>query len=160
MGTRGREIVSKDAVELVKLFNKALADEWLAYYQYWIGSLVVKGPMRPEVQVELKAHAGEELRHADMLAERIIQLGGVPILDPNSFQVEANCKYLTPKDFSVKKILAQNISGEQCAIVTYNKLLQRLKESSDYISFNMIRKILEDEVMHEQELEDFVNDLS
>jgi len=47
MGTNGREIVGKDAKELVELFNRAIADEWLAYYQYWVGALVVKGPMRP-----------------------------------------------------------------------------------------------------------------
>ena len=34
MGTKGREIVGSRADELVELLNKALADEWLAYYQY------------------------------------------------------------------------------------------------------------------------------
>ena len=38
MGTKGREIVGVDIAELLQLLNKALADEWLAYYQYWVGS--------------------------------------------------------------------------------------------------------------------------
>jgi len=37
MGTKGREIVGLDVDKLIELLNKALADEWLAYYQYWIG---------------------------------------------------------------------------------------------------------------------------
>ena len=50
MGTKGAEIVKMDAKQLVAMLNSALADEWLAYYQYWVGALVVKGPMRPDVQ--------------------------------------------------------------------------------------------------------------
>lgn len=159
MGTKGKEIVGKDAKELVELFNKALADEWLAYYQYWVGALVVKGPMRPEVQAELQEHAKEELGHAEMLAERIIQLGGTPILNPKDFSQKSNCDYDTPKDPHVLKLLTQNIKGEQCAIEVYNKILQRLKSTTDVISYNMIRKIMEDEVKHEQDLEDLKEDI-
>jgi len=159
MGTKGKEIVGKDAKELVDLFNRAFADEWHAYYQYWIGALVVKGPMRPNVQAELKEHAEEELKHAGMIAERIIQLGGTPLLDPKEFSQKSNCGYDAPKDPHVLKILAQNIKGEQCAIETYNKILSKLKGTSDVISFNMIRKIMEDEVKHEQDLEDLQEDI-
>ena len=78
MGTKGRSIVGLDVEELLKVLNKALADEWLAYYQYWIGSKVLVGPMKGEVETELIEHATDELRHADMLVQRIIQLGGTP----------------------------------------------------------------------------------
>ena len=49
MGQKGREIVKMDVDELINILNKALADEWLAYYQYWIGAKVVKGPMKDAV---------------------------------------------------------------------------------------------------------------
>ncbi len=159
MGTKGREIVGKDAKELVELFNRAIADEWLAYYQYWVGALVVKGPMRPNVQAELKEHAEEELKHAGMLADRIIQLGGTPLLHPDEFSKKTNCGYDSPKDPHAKKILEQNIKGEQCAIDTYSKLLVKLKGTNDFISMNMVRKIMEDEVKHEQDLEDLKDDI-
>lgn len=159
MGTKGKEIVGKDAKELVELMNKALADEWLAYYQYWVGAQVVKGPLRPSVQAELKEHAEEELKHAGMLAERIIQLGGTPLLDPKEFAAKSNCGYDAPKDPHVLKVLEQNIKGERCAIEVYDKLLQRLKGTGDFITSNMIRKILEDEVKHEQDLEDLKEDI-
>ena len=82
MGTRGRELLGDKADHILELLNKALADEWLAYYQYWIGAKVVVGPMKGEVEGELIEHANDELRHADMLVERILQLGGTPIIDP------------------------------------------------------------------------------
>ena len=79
MGTKGRSFLGDKADHIVELLNKALADEWLAYYQYWIGSKVVVGPMKGEVTTELIEHAADELRHADMLVLRITQLGGPPL---------------------------------------------------------------------------------
>ncbi|NMC41325.1 MAG: ferritin, partial [Bacteroidales bacterium] len=49
MAEIGRSIVKMNVDELINLLNKALADEWLAYYQYWIGAKVVKGPMKDAV---------------------------------------------------------------------------------------------------------------
>ena len=38
MGTKGRQIVGMDIDELLGMLNQAFADEWLAYYQYWLGA--------------------------------------------------------------------------------------------------------------------------
>ena len=158
MGTRGREIVGMDVKKLLGLLNKALADEWLAYYQYWIGAKVVKGPMSGHVASELEEHAGEELEHAGMLTERIIQLGGTPILKPEDWYKLSNCGYETPEDPHVKAVLKQNIKGEQCAIDVYNKLIKTVKDK-DPVTYNMILKILEDEVEHEEDLQAILEDM-
>ena len=63
MGTRGREIVGMNVDDLLKLLNQAYASEWLAYYQYWLGAKVIKGPMKDAVAAELNLHATEELNH-------------------------------------------------------------------------------------------------
>ena len=160
MAKKAIQIVEGNVKELVKLMNKALADEWLAYYQYWVGAKVVKGNMRPQVQAELEEHASEELKHANMLAERIIQLGGTPLLSPDLWKKQANCAYEAPKNEHVKKILAQNIKGEQCAIGVYHKLLAKARTAKDAITFNMVRKIMQDEVEHEQDLQDLLDDLN
>lgn len=160
MATKGTEIINTDVKEIIEMLNKALADEWLAYYQYWVGSKVVKGPMRPEVEGELEEHAEEELKHANMLAERIIQLGGTPLLNFSELIEKSGCGYNAPENEHVNNILDQNIEGEQCAISYYNEILQKLKGSNDYITFNMIRKIMEEEVEHEQDLEDLKEDIS
>lgn len=159
MGTKGREIVGMNVKELVELLNKALADEWLAYYQYWVGAKIVRGPLRPQVEAELKQHAGEELAHAEMLAARVVQLGGTPLLSPDEWKQKTNCGYDAPTDPAVLKILDQNIKGEQCAITAYSKLLEKVKLGNDPITFNMIRKILEDEVEHEEDLENLKEDI-
>jgi len=159
MGTKGREMVGKNVEEVIGLLNKALADEWLAYYQYWVGAKVVKGPMRPNVEAELSEHATEELEHAGMLADRIVTLGGTPLLNPADWMKETNCGYDAPKNPHVLKILEQNIKGEQCAIETYRKLLEKVKHGVDPITANMIRKIMEDEVKHEEDLQNLQEDI-
>jgi bacterioferritin len=158
MGTRGIEIVGMDVNEIVKELNKALADEWLAYYQYWMGAKVAKGPMRGAVVAELEEHAGEELEHAGMLVERIIQLGGTPVLTPEDWYKVTNCGYDAPSDPHVKKLLEQNIKGEQCAIDVYQKLSKMLKDK-DPITYQMVLEILKDEVEHEDELEALSEDM-
>ncbi len=160
MAQKGIEIIEGDVKEIVGLMNRALADEWLAYYQYWVGAKVVKGRMRPKVQAELEEHAEEELKHANMLSERIIQLGGTPLLSPDEWKKESNCGYEVPTDDSTMAILKQNIKGEQCAIGVYHVLLQKVMEAKDFISLNMVRKIMEEEVEHEQDLQDIVDDLN
>lgn len=152
MGTRGREIVDMDVKQLVKRLNKAFADEWLAYYQYWIGAKVVKGPMKEAVIAELVQHAGDELRHADMIAQRIIQLGGTPVTKPEDWYKHTNCGYEAPDDPFVRKILDQNIAGEQCAITTYKKLVNQTM-GKDPVTYNIVLQILQDEVAHEEDLQ-------
>ncbi|MFZ6019316.1 MAG: ferritin-like domain-containing protein [Chloroflexota bacterium] len=158
MGTKGREIVGMNVEELLTLLNKAYADEWLAYYQYWLGAKIVRGPMKDAVAAELLLHAGEELAHADMLALRIIQLGGTPLVSPENWFKESNCGYDAPTDPFVKKILAQNIHGEQCAIGVYTKLLEIVKDK-DPVTYNMVLTILSQEVEHEEDLQALDEDL-
>ena len=157
MGTKGREIVDLDVDQLLNLLNKAFADEWLAYYQYWVGAKVAEGRMRGFVSEELAEHAGEELAHAEMLAERIAQLGGTPLIDPQQWIKETNCGYDVPSDPDTRALLKQNIKGEQCAIETYQKLLDFIKDK-DPITFKMVLEILEDEVEHEEDLEAILSD--
>lgn len=158
MGTKGREIVGMDVAKLIGLLNKAFSDEWLAYYQYWIGAKVVKGPMKEAVIAELTQHAADELRHSDMLALRIIQLGGTPVTKPADWYKHSNCGYEAPDDPFVKKVLEQNIKGEQCAIDTYQKLVN-LTMGKDPVTYNMVLQILQDEVEHEEDLQAEMEDL-
>lgn len=157
MGKRGREIVGMDVGKLLNTLNKAFADEWLAYYQYWIGSKVIKGPMKEAVIAELVQHAADELRHSEMLTTRIIQLGGTPVIKPEDWYKFTNCGYEAPEDPFVRIILDQNIKGEQCAISVYNRLMEETKDK-DPVTYNIVLQILQDEVEHEEDLQALLED--
>jgi bacterioferritin len=158
MGTRGREIIGMDVSQLLQLLNQAYASEWLAYYQYWLGAKLIKGPMKDAVAAELTLHATEELAHALLLSNRIIQLGGTPATDPRRWFELSPCPYDAPEDPYVAVLLDQNIAGEQCAISTYKALMDATKDK-DMVTYNMALTILEQEVEHEEDLQSLKEDL-
>ncbi|MGE4398096.1 MAG: ferritin-like domain-containing protein [Campylobacterales bacterium] len=158
MGSFGRSIVKGNVEEIVALLNRAYADEWLAHYQYWVGSKVVKGIMKEAVIAELVQHAADELRHATMVADRIIQLGGTPLLHPKDWLTNTICGYDAPENPQVLEVLAQNIKGEQCAISVYERLAELTKDK-DIVTFNIANQIMADEVLHEEELQALQEDI-
>jgi len=158
MGTKGRAIVGLDVNELLKTLNRAFSDEWQAHYQYWLGAKLAKGPMKEGVVSELTLHAADELRHADMLSLRIIQLGGTPVTRPAEWAKHGNCDYDAPEDPYVRVLLEQNIKGEQCAIGVYQKLVDLTREK-DPVTFNIAVQILQDEVEHEEDLQSLLEDI-
>lgn len=145
--------------EIITLLNKAYADEWLAYYQYFIESKVVKGIMKDAAIAELNQHAADELRHATMVADRILQLGGTPLLHPNDWTKHSNCGYDAPSDFDVVSILKDAIKGEQCAIQTYSSIVD-LTRDKDIVTYDLVSQILADEVEHEEDLQALHDDIT
>ena len=60
---------------------------------------------------------------------------------------------------SVDRLLDQNIKGERCAICVYQKILDYVR-GKDMITGHIIRHILQEEVEHEQDLEDIQRDIA
>ena len=114
--------------------------------------------MTEAVISELEEQAFAELAHADLLADRSNQLGGRPVLSPDEWAKITNCGYEIPDDPFVEKILDQNIKGEQCAIRTYDKILEITKDT-DPVTYNIVLGILTEEVEHEEELAALKEDL-
>jgi len=159
MGKHGVEILELDVNKLIELLNEALCEEWMAYYQYWIGSRIMEGPMRSEIEPELMLHATQELNHATLLATRIIQLGGMPVTNPADWFKLAKCKYADPTDPYVEVILNQNLEGERCAIQRYKELAD-FTNGKDHATHQMATTILNEELEHEQDIEEFLTDIN
>lgn len=158
MGEMAQKILRLDREELLRTLNEAYAEEWLAYYQYWLGAKVAVGTMRASIIKEFEEHAGEELKHANWIADRIIELGGTPLLSPDDWSKAAKCKYDAPKDEYIVTLLEQNLASERCAIKRYQEICD-ITHGKDYETFRIAEKILKEEIDHEQELEDFLADI-
>ena len=159
MGEMAQKISKTNREELLKALQCAYAEEWLAYYQYWLGAKVAEGIEKSKVAEEFYEHANEELKHADWLAERIIELGETPILDPRLWNEHAKCKYDAPSNPDTKILVSQNLMAERCAIGRYQQICE-MCQGKDYITFHLSRKILKEEIKHEQEMEDFETDFN
>ena len=159
MGKEAIKITSVDTEQLISMLNSALSEEWLAYYQYWIGARLMEGPMRSEIEPEFLLHATEELSHAELLVNRIIQLGGQPVINPSQWSKLARCAYEEPSDPYIEIILQQNLRGERCAIEKYQELAD-FTNGKDHATYQMAVSILNDELEHEHDIEDWLNDIN
>ena len=160
MATRGNSIIKGIPVtEVIELLNRAYADEWLAYYQYFIESKVIKGIMKDAAIAELDQHAADELRHATMVADRILQLGGTPLLSPQDWFKETHCGYEAPENADVVSILEDAIKGEQCAISVYSNIAE-ITRGKDIVTYDLVSRILADEVEHEEDLQALHDDIT
>ncbi len=157
MGEKARELAGADVERVLEELNKAYADEWLAFYQYWVTAKVLEGRYSGFVAGELKRLATEELEHADELAERIVQLGGRPLGSPKQWTEQSTCGYKEPprdaKDLD--KVIRDTIDGERCAISVYKKLMDMTRGTDD-VTFQLIQHILEEELEHEDTFENLL----
>jgi bacterioferritin len=160
MGKTSRIIADLNVDELIKELNRALADEWLAIYQYWYISTVAEQIMAPVVMDAIKHALEDEKEHAQELANRILELDGVPIKNPNEWNQIAHCKYVEPPESqtNLKRFLADALRGERCAMETYNNIA-KMTFGKDHLSYQLIVHILSEEAEHEELFEGLLTDL-
>src|SRR4051812_42510512 len=73
-----------DRAKVLQLLNEALATELVCVLRYRHDYFTARGLKAKAAADEFLEHAGQELGHADQLAERIVQLGGEPDLNPDT----------------------------------------------------------------------------
>jgi bacterioferritin len=160
VGKKGREIVEVDVDKLIKLLQKAYADEWIAYYAYKWAADMACGLVSPHVADLADKIADEEEEHADELAERILELGGDLPYGIEKLYDLANCKKVKyPKDMTdLKGILKGLVEAEGCAIDVYNKIVKFLGPcyDKDIKTFHLIQHILAEEIEHEEKFENLL----
>jgi bacterioferritin len=124
-------------VQFIKGLNKALEWEYAATIQYVQHAAMITGPEYDAVAAELIIHAGEELAHAVKVAEAIADLGGVPTVKAEKREIAKNSK----------KMLIQDLAGEELAIRIYKNLIVQAEALGEY----GIRRAMEDILIQEEE---------
>ena len=137
--------------EVVKMLIKALADEWLSVYQYWVCKNLARGEGRTDAIEEFDQHEKEEKEHADKLMLRIKELGGKPIFNPNEWQALGN-PWTEVNTTNVCEQLTITIKAEADAIAYYEKIIDYCK-GVDEVTMRLCRSILTDECEHKYDLE-------
>ena len=140
-----------DTNEIIVQLRSALADELIATQGYWVQSKLIQGSLKDEIQKELYQHRDEEMSHANMLMERILQLGGNPELRPLDWDNIAGCRYILNANWDQRTILDNALQSEKCATERYTKLVQFL-DNRDITTYDIIHKILDDEYEHIRDL--------
>lgn len=149
------KVIKAQETTIVNALKSALADEYLAAYQYLAPIGLAVGDERVNVEDEFQKHYEEELEHAEKLKKRIIQLDATPLMSPEEWYEKTSCGYTTPIDYNTITLVEENLDSELKAIEVYNHLVKLCQEQNDVVTLDIVKEILADEIEHAQDLKDF-----
>jgi bacterioferritin len=130
--------------KVLDYLNKALTNELTAINQYWLHYRVLHHwGVRKLAEYE-RHESIDEMKHADMLSDRILFLDGLP-----NFQAINKLKV----GESVEEILKADLALEMDAIPLLRDAIQHAETVRDYVSREIFERILENEEEHVDFLE-------
>lgn len=141
------------AQPIVKLLNDALATELICVLRYRRHYFMAQGIASLRVAEEFMTHANEEMAHADLIAERIVQLGGEPDFSPDHLTQRSHADYVEAGD--LKSMVRANLVAERVAVETYRQMIELIGDK-DPTTRRMLEEILAQEEEHADELSDLL----
>ena len=138
-----------DKKAVVKVLNDALATEIVCVLRYKRHYFMAQGLASDSVKKEFAEHAAEEQVHADRIAERIVQLGGEPDLNPATLSGRSHSEYVEGK--TLVDMIREDLVAERIAIESYREIIAWL-HGKDPTTNRMMREILAVEEEHAEDM--------
>ncbi len=124
---------------VINVLNQARAMELRAIYQYMNQHYNLDDMDYGELAAKLKLIAIDEMRHAEMFAERVKELGGEPVSGHDG---------KISKGQKVEVVFLFDSELEDDTIDTYNQLLLVCRDNGDSISMKIFEEIIVEEQIH------------
>jgi len=138
-----------DAQAVCKVLNDALATEIVCVLRYKRHYYMAQGIHSESVRAEFLEHANEEQAHADEIAERIVQLGGEPDLNPAGLATRSHSEYVEGKN--LRDMIREDLIAERIAIESYREIVNWL-QGKDSTTRKLMESILAKEEEHAEDL--------
>jgi len=135
-GKNGRE---KRRQAVIEVLNQARAMELQAIHQYMNQHYSLDDKDYGELAAQVKLIAIDEMRHAEMFAERIKELGGEPTTE-RAGEVE--------KGQAVHVVFPFDAEAEGDAIDAYNGFLLVCRENGDSTTMKLFEVVIDEEQAH------------
>jgi len=124
---------------VIDVLNKARAMELQAIGQYMNQHYNLDDMDYGDLAAKVKLIAVDEMRHAEMFAERIKELGGEPTTDPTAKVTRGQ---------EVERIFPFDAELEDDTVAVYNQFLLTCQENGDSISVKLLEVIIDEEQEH------------
>jgi bacterioferritin len=144
-----KEPIVKVSKELLDLLNAGVAREIQVAIQYMWQHVQWGGVKGFAVKSELRSIAVAEMKHAEIIAERLYYLGGTPTTKPSPIFVGT----------TLKEMIEQDAKDEVNAITLYQKIIDKSRAEKDETTNRLFRQILEDEESHHDTFISLLEDL-
>jgi bacterioferritin len=138
---------------VLELLNAALATELVCVLRYRRHYYMASGFRGATAAEEFLEHAVEEQLHADQLAQRIVQLGGEPDLDPATLQARSHSEYVAGD--TLDQMVRENLVAERIAIESYGEMIRYLGDG-DPTTRRLLEEILAKEEEHADDMADLL----
>jgi len=138
-----------DRETVVKLLNESLATEIVCVLRYKRHYYMASGIHAQTAATEFLEHATMEQSHADRIAERIIQLGGEPDLNPDTLTSRSHAEYV--EGSTLADMLRENLVAERIAIESYSQFIRYLGDN-DSTTRRLLEEILATEEEHADDI--------
>ena len=140
-----------DRKTVIKILNESLATEIVCVLRYKRHHFMASGIHAESVAAEFLQHANEEQGHADLIAQRIVQLGGAPNFNPEGLLSRSHAEYV--EGDTLLDMIKEDLVAERIAIDSYREIIQYLG-NDDPTTRRMMEGIL---AMEEEHADDLVS---
>jgi bacterioferritin len=134
----------KGDAKVLDYLNEVLKNELTAINQYWLHYRLLDHWGVAKLAEHERHESIDEMKHADLLAERILFLDGLP-----NFQLLGRLRI----GETVEEVLRADLAVEVEAIEVLRDAIQHCEAVRDYVSRDLFRHILESEEEHVDTLE-------
>lgn len=124
--------------KIIDALNEDREFELGAIMQYMGHHYEADGLESPAIIELFKKTAIDEMKHAEMLAERIVYLGGTPSTKPSKIM----------KGGEIRKMVSDDLSAENGAIERYKRHIKLCEKEGDPTTRLMLEGILSQEEEH------------
>ena len=124
--------------KIIDALNMDRAFELAAIIQYMGHHYEAEGLESPAVIEIFKKTSIDEMKHAELLAEKIVYLGGTPVQKPTEIV----------RGGELKKMIKDDLSAENGAIKRYKEHIKLCEKEADPTTRLMLEQILSEEEGH------------
>jgi bacterioferritin len=136
-----------------RVLNEALATEIVCVLRYKRHQFMASGLNAQSVADEFKEHAAEEQTHADMIAQRITELGGEPNFSPEGILTRSHSEYV--EGHTLVEMIKEDLVAERIAVESYGEIIRFLGHD-DPTSRRMMEEILAKEEEHAEDMRSLI----
>jgi bacterioferritin len=142
---------------VIKLLNEALATELVCVLRYKRHYFMARGIHSESIKAEFLQHANEEMAHADLLAKRIIELGGEPDFSPDGLSQRSHAEYVAGNTLTA--MIKEDLIAERVAIESYREMIAYIT-NTDPTTQQLLKEILAIEEEHAEDLASLMSNIN
>jgi bacterioferritin len=138
-----------DRERVIELLNQVLATELVCILRYKSHYHLARGIESDALRAEFAQHAREAEQHADLVAERIVQLNGAPNFNPEGLAERSRSEFRLGS--GLNELIKEDLVAERVAIESYSEIVRWLGDD-DITTRIVMEQILKVEEEHAEDM--------